>query len=67
MKTDLCTKAVLSVITLALAVIALNALGVVARAEALGYGEDQKVMITNLKPRTNGVGERLHVPCETCG
>ena len=66
MKTDLYTKAVLTVIALALMVIAWNGISPVGRAEAVGYGEGQKVMVTNLKTRTNGFGELLHVYCENC-
>jgi len=66
MKTDLYTKTVLTVIALALAVIASQDLGLVGRAEAVGYGEGQKVRVTNLKTKTNGFGELLHVYCENC-
>ena len=66
MMTDLYTKTVLTVIALALALIASNDLGLVGRAQAIGYGEGQKVVITNLKTKSNGFGELLHVYCENC-
>jgi hypothetical protein len=66
MKTDPYTKTVLTVIALALAVIASRDLGLVGRAAAVGYGEGQKVMITNLKTSSNGFGQLLHVYCENC-
>ncbi len=66
MKTDLYTKTVLTVIALALVVIASKDLDLVGRAEAVGYGEGMKVMITNLKTKTNGFGQLLHVYCENC-
>ena len=66
MKTDTYTKTVLTVIALALAMIAWNGLGLVGRAEAVGYGEGTKVVITNLKTRSNGFGQLLHVYCENC-
>jgi hypothetical protein len=66
MKIDLYTKTVLTVIALALAVIASQDLGLVGQAEAVGTGEGQKVMVTNLKTKTNGFGELLHVYCENC-
>jgi hypothetical protein len=66
MKTDLYTKTVLTAIALALAVIASRDLGLIGRAGAVGYGEGQKVVVTNLKTKTNGFGELLHVYCENC-
>ncbi len=66
MKADLYTKTVLTVIALALVVIAWNDLVLVGRAEAVGTGEGLKVVITNLKTGTNGFGELLHVHCENC-
>ena len=66
MKTDLYTKTVLTVIALALVVIAWNDSNPVSRAEAVGYGEGMKVVVTNLKTTSNGFGQLLHVYCENC-
>ena len=65
MQTDLYTKTILTVIALALAVIAWNGLSP-RTAEAVGTGEGLKVVVTNLKTGTNGFGELLHVYCENC-
>jgi hypothetical protein len=53
-------------VPLALVVIASRDLGLVGQAGAVGYREGQKVVVTNLKTKTNGFGELLHVYCENC-
>jgi hypothetical protein len=65
MTTDRTTKALLAVIAVALSVIAAKDLGRVATAAA-GYGEGQKVIVTNYQTKRNGFGELLFVHCTNC-
>ncbi len=65
MTTDRTTKLLLAVIALALSVIAARDLGLVGSAAA-GFGEGQKVIVTNYQTNRNGFGQLLFVHCTNC-
>ena len=65
MTTDRTTKLLLAVIALALSVIAARDLGLVGPATA-GYGEGQKVIVTNYKTSRTAYGDVLYVHCTNC-
>ncbi len=73
MTSDRTTKALLAVIALALSVIAARDLGLVGPADlgligpaAAGFGEGQKVIVTNYKTNRTAYGDILYVHCTNC-
>ena len=73
MTTDRTTKALLAVIALALSGIAARDLGLVGPADldlvgpaTAGFGEGQKVIVTNYKTSGTAYGDILYVHCTNC-